>query len=434
VRLAQASPSTLCRQRRDNPAVPTVLIQLPGGVGVVRRDDGEIVITQDVGDGRGQPLFGRDDYRPVRMGLDAVRSIVAGLLPAGAVSVEVIDDRGVQVAAEVGGGVYAAILEQPDDHHQPAVCCRDGSGAPVPRPLPADWTRTEVTDAEEPCPACGAVAYDEVLPTDGSRGGRGGHGHDGPHQPNPITVCHVCGHEEGAGRSISRLRSIDDEPEDEKTAADRAARGRADQRIQKWYVDKLTLRGVAFPIYSAENWNLQIGDGFGTLAKLGGPAKSTGAEVSHLTIDHFTSDADRFTERARLKVMTSVDRAQFGDTPLDNARWVLAIWQHDSPMSWPQVSDAALKVWLAARDREQRAAVHTSTQTETLITIDGTREPFLTLTPPSGRWVAVRRHDDLTITIAGRDLDPTTLTLEPIPDPAARLLRPEPEQAPDQPA
>jgi hypothetical protein len=43
----------------------TVLIELPGGAGVVRRDDGKIVITQDVSDDRGQPLRGRDDYRPV---------------------------------------------------------------------------------------------------------------------------------------------------------------------------------------------------------------------------------------------------------------------------------------------------------------------------------------------------------------------------------
>lgn len=423
-------------QRRDNPGVPTVLIKLPGGAGVVRRDDGEIVITQDVGDGRGQPLRGRDDYRPVWVGLDEVRSIVAGLLPAGAVSVEVRDDRGASVAAEVGGGVYAAVLEQPNDHHQPVVCCRDAFGAPVPRSLPADWTRTAVTDAEEPCPACGAIAYDEVLPTDGSRGGRGGHGHDGPLQPSRITVCRVCSHEEGAGRSISRFGSTDNEPEDEKTAADRAARRRADQRIQKWYVDKLTLRCVAFPIYCAENWQVQIGDGFGTRGGLNsGPSKRTGAELSHLTIDHFASpDTDRFTERPRLKVMTSVDRSQFGDTQLEHARWVLAIWQHDSGTPWPQVSDAALKIWLAARDRERRAAVHTSTQTETLITIDGSPEPFLTLTPPGGRWVAVRRHDDLTITIAGRDLDPTIPTLEPISDPAARLLGPEPDESPDQPA
>lgn len=201
--------------RRDNPSMSTVLIELPGGAGVVRRDDGEIVITDDVGDDRGRPLRDRGDYRPTRMGHDEARSIVAGLLAPGGVSAEVLDDRGTRVPATVGGGVYAAILDQPGDGHKPVVCCRDPSGAPVARLLPADWTRTEVTDAEEPCPACGAVAYDEVLPTDDSRGGRGGHGHDGPHLPNRIVVCRRCGHEEGAGRSITRYGSADDDnPED----------------------------------------------------------------------------------------------------------------------------------------------------------------------------------------------------------------------------
>jgi hypothetical protein len=69
-----------------------------------------------------------------------------------------------------------------------------------------------------------------------------------------------------------------------------------------------------------------------------------------------------------------------------------------------------------------------------MITIDGTAQPFLRLSTPTGHWVAVRRHGDLTITIAAHDLDPTTLALEPIADPAARLLGPEPEEASDQPA
>jgi hypothetical protein len=45
----------------------------------------------------------------------------------------------------------------------------------------------------------------------------------------------------------------------------------------------------------------------------------------------------------------------------------------------------------------------------------------------TGRWVAVRRHDHLTITVAGHD--PSTIALEPMPDPAARLLGPQPEDA-----
>jgi hypothetical protein len=409
--------------------VSTVLIELAGGEGVVRGDDGEIVLTDDVRDGRGSPLDGRD-RRPVTGRLDAHRTLVGGLLPPGAVSAEVTDDVGTKITAVVGAGAYVAILYQPNDGHEPVVCCRNPAGQPVARPLPPDWTRTAVTDAEVPCPACGAVAYDEVLPTDGSRGGRGGHGHDGPLEPCRITVCRRCGHEEGAGRSILRFGSTDNEPSDQEAAAERLARRRAHQRIQKWYVDKLTLRGVAFPIYAAENWDIQIGDGFGTRGKLtSGPSKGTGDDVSHLTIDHFTSpDADRFTERPRLKLMTSVDDSQFGDTQLEHARWVLAIWQHDSHEPWPQVSDAALRVWLAARDRERRAAVHASTQTEKLITVDGTPEPFLTLTPPSGLGVAVRRHEGITITVAAHGVDPATITLEPIPDPAARLLGPEPQE------
>ncbi len=67
-----------------------------------------------------------------------------------------------------------------------------------------------------------------------------------------------------------------------------------------------------------------------------------------------------------------------------------------------------------------------ATQTEKLITIDGTPEPLNTLTPLSGRWVAVRHHGDLTITVAANDLEPTAIELEPIPDPPARLLGPEP--------
>jgi hypothetical protein len=217
---------------------------------------------------------------------------------------------------------------------------------------------------------------------------------------------------------------------DETAAAERRERQRAHDRTQKWYFDALTLRGVTFPIYAAENWRAQIGNGWGTLAKpVGAPSNSSGDGVTHLTVDHLSSvDGDRFTDHPQMKVTTSVDDAQYGDTQLENARWVLALWQHESQTAWPRVSDAALKLWLAARDRQQRAAVRAAIQTEQLITIDGTPEPFLTLTPPSGRWVAVRRHGHLTITVAANDLDPATIELEPIPDPTARLLGPAPDE------
>lgn len=82
--------------------MPTVLIQLPEGQRVIQRDDGTIVIAHDIDDDHGQPFWGRDDYRPLRTWLEEARSIVAGLLPPGAVSAEIIDDRGIRVAAATG--------------------------------------------------------------------------------------------------------------------------------------------------------------------------------------------------------------------------------------------------------------------------------------------------------------------------------------------
>jgi hypothetical protein len=41
----------------------------------------------------------------------------------------------------------------------------------------------------------------------------------------------------------------------------------------------------------------------------------------------------------------------------------------------------------------------------------------------------VGRHADLTITVAARDLGSTTITLEPIANPDARLLGPEPNDS-----
>jgi hypothetical protein len=397
----------------QNGSVPTVLIELPGGEGVVRRDDGEIVVTQDVGDDRGRPLRDGDRYLPVKTWLHHNRSLVGGLLPVGAVSVEVVDDRGTRVLATIGGGAYAAVLEQPNDGHEPVVCCRDAAGGPVRRPLPGDYPCARVDDAEEPCPACGAVDYDECVPTESWRGGRGRP--DGTTiAPSPIVVCRVCGHEEGEG-AITRFFSSDDE--DETTRAERIARVRAEQRAQRWYANKLTLRAVTFPIYAAEGWPAQI-NGSG----------SRGDELTDLTIAHTeTEDADLFDARPRIEVTTSTD--EFHSDEIAIARQKLEQWVHeevDRPHT-PDLSDAAITLWFRAVDRRRRAAALAAARSETQITIDGTAAPFLVLTTSSGRWVAVRRHDHLTVTIAARDLDPTTITIEAIADPAARLLGPEPE-------
>jgi hypothetical protein len=182
----------------------------------------------------------------------------------------------------------------------------------------------------------------------------------------------------------------------------------------------MTLRGVTFPIYAAETWPATItGSG------------SSGDDLTELTVGHHAEENDDPFTAPDLSITTLIRDAH--DTDLPRARRALEMWVHDDH-NHPQsegLSDAATKLWFAARGRDRRAAAAGASQTEQLITIDGTPQPFLRLSTPTGRWVAVRRHGDLTITIAARDLDRTTLTLEPIPDPAARLLGPEPEDAPD---
>lgn len=399
----------------QNELVPTTLIELPGGEGVVRREDGEIVVTHDVSDHRGQALRRGDSFRPVKTWLDGERSLVGGVLPRGAVSAEVVDGRGGRVAAVVGGGAYAAIIAQRVDGHDPVVCCRDAAGNPVRRPLPDTYPSAPVSDADELCPACGALDWEGCVPSESWRGGRPGPG--GMTIPSPIVVCRRCGHEEQEG-ALMRFSSSEDEDEDARAA--RIARARADQRVQRWYRNKTTLLGLTLPIYAADGWPAQIsGSGW------------NGADLTQLTVAHTsTEDADLAAERPRIAITTSTEKPFQGELALARASLEQCIHEEiviGHPHA-PDLSDAAITLWFREIDRRRRAAALAAAQSETNITIDGTPASFLMLSMPSGRWVAVRRHHDLTVTIAARDLDPAMLTIEPIPDPAARLLGPEPQE------
>lgn len=398
--------------------VSTVLIELPGGEGVVRRGDGVVVVTQAVHSDRGLPLRAGDIYRPVKTWLPGDRSLVGGILAPGSVTAEVVDDRGEWVAAGVGGGAYAAVLEQPNDGHEPVVCCRDATGSPVRRPLPADYPSTPVEDADVPCPACGAIDYEERVPTEHWRGGTPGP--DGTVIPNPMVVCRQCGHEEREGTFFGVGAACDDEDEAAREA--RAARAREHARVGRWYSNTMTLRALTFPVYAAEGWPAVIGG-----------SGSHGDRLTSLTIDHHdTPDADPYAgDRPRFEITTSREDSPVNDE-LRQARWTLHSWLQNKDAdarSWPESSPAAVSLWLAARERAVRGKVLAAVRSEQPVSIDGTPQPFLTLTAPSGHWVAVRHHSDLVITIAASDLDHARITIEPIADPAARLLGPRPTGA-----
>ena len=86
---------------------------LPSGAGVVRLD-GCLLVTDEVGDGGGRFLNEDDRFQPVNSSVKmrAAASSVVCSRPA-PVSAEAVDDRGVRVAAVVGGGAYAAMLGPP---------------------------------------------------------------------------------------------------------------------------------------------------------------------------------------------------------------------------------------------------------------------------------------------------------------------------------
>jgi hypothetical protein len=395
--------------------VATVLIELPGGEGIVRGDDGEIALTHDVTQDGGQPLQPCDRYQPIRLGLSDDRMLFGGLLPPGAVSAEAVEATGVRKAAAVGGGTYAVIFEdgQPSE---PALGYRDAAGAFVHRPMPAEYPHHPVCDAEEPCPVCGSVQYDEYFPTEDWRGGHGTKGTN-TYVPSPLVVCRVCGHEEQAG-GIIRFKRDDSADEDEVALAARMARVRAEQAKQRWYSDKITLAAVTFPIYAAEGWPARI-SGSG----------SRGDDLTHLVIAHAETQPDSmFIERPRIEITTSIDSYQPGELAVARDTFARGIEADSNREPTDGLSDAALTLWSHAARRRRVAGSYEAPVSESEITIDRVREPFVTVGVLNARWVAVRRHQDVTITIAAREIDPASLVIEPIADPTARLLGPEPAE------
>lgn len=390
----------------------------PSGAGVVRLDEG-LLVTGEVGDGGGSFLREDDRFHPVKSWVDAGRCVVGGLLPPGAVSAEAVDDCGTRVAATVARGAYVAVLEQPNDGHEAVVCCRDAGGNPVRRPWAGDYPSVRVTDAQEPCPACGAIDYDEYTPHEEWRGGRGSKV-DGSHIPNPVVSCRVCGHEEPEGTFFG-IRSEPDASEDEAARAARVARARAEQRKRRWLTGALTLRATEFPIYAADGWPAQLGG-----------SGSQGDELTEITIHHYDRPgADPLADdRPLLAITTKRDQRHPGDAPAE-ARRTLEQWirEEAGAVRWPDASRAAITLWLRARDRQIRAAALGAAWSKPLITIDGVATTGLMLSGPRGRWVAVAVHADLTIAVAGENVELASLRLQPIADPAVHLLGPEPPDA-----
>jgi hypothetical protein len=174
---------------------------------------------------------------------------------------------------------------------------------------------------------------------------------------------------------------------------------------------------VTFPIYTAEGWPARI-NGSG----------SQGDDLTHLVIAHAETLPDSmFVQRPRIEITTSIDSYQPGALALARDVFASGIEADANRRPTDGLSDAALTLWFRAARRRRVAGSYEAPVSETGIAIDGVRERFLTVGIPNGYWVAVRRHHDVTVTIAARGIDPASLIIEPIADPTARLLGPAPD-------
>jgi hypothetical protein len=362
---------------------------------IVRDPDGDLWLSDSA-----QRICGTrvSDYRPCHQGLSDDRTLLGGRLAPGAVAAEVIDDAGQRHEARTANGAWIAAVDQPIQGPLCPVCCRDAHGQPIAPPLPAGWARAPVLDAAEPCPACGGVEWDQVTPTDDSRGQRGTP--DGRMEPTPIVVCRTCGHEESIG-AITHFTRSEDEDSDELARRIEVARLRMREQQRE------QLASVDFPIYAADGWAA-------TMAGSGGSnGRTTRVRVAH------SGPAD---QPGRALQIETAENKRYRPSEYALARAELERWLHTDSSNLPtNRSDAGLTIAWRASDRERRQRAAIATRDQAPIRVDGKPELF-TILKSGQRWVAVRQRSAETLTLSANDVDPTTINLTPLVNPIDGLL------------
>ena len=189
--------------------------------------------------------------------------------------------------------------------------------------------------------------------------------------------------------------------------------------MQRWYENQLTLRAGTFPIYAVAGWPAQI-NGSG----------SRDGRLTDLTVAHFArEDADLSEDVPSIQITTSTEPLHGGALRIARLELERLVADEVEHQGNADLSDAAVTLWFKAHRRLRRGAALGAIRSDGQITIDGAPRTFLALTTASGRWVAVRRHENLTITVAARNVATDSITIEAIIDPDTRLLGPEPSDS-----
>jgi hypothetical protein len=344
-----------------------------GVAAVLREEDGSLWLTGYLSHGGGTCL---DDYAPRAEGLTGERAVQGGRLPPGAVEAIVIGLRGEELQPAVRNGAWLIVLDQPVESAIWPVRFLDAEGRVVAPPLPASWERTPVTDAEEPCPACGATTWDKVIPNDDSRGMRGSEA--GSMSPSPIVVCRRCGHEERVGTWIRAEADEDEDPEEIAHRVRAFERRIHEQKLQ-------AIESVTFPVFAPKGYGAEL-RGWGGVAG-----------VSHVELSS-TDPAGR----ACLTIETRLDRERFRSTEA-LARRAFEHVLHDEIDDWPHRSEPGMAIWMSAQEREREGRTALALRSKRRIHVSGAPVEF-SVVSEGRRWGAAARLDELNITISVRGL------------------------------
>ena len=347
-----------------------VVLGMPVGgrtVGIVRSAAGVLIFGGRVDSGGGAVLTGFEPLARVVEG----RTVVAGRLPPGAAAVAVIDDRGDEFEATVGGGVWVAVCGEAA-FSEPLVRFSDPAGSIVAPPFP-DGARRPVPDARESCPVCTAVAW---ILVDGAEEGfevrceRCG---------VPVFQGTVCVEDEYADDELDEDEDLEDDVDGSWRPAEAPA-------------------SVTFPIYAVA----------GRAASVGGRRGGRDAPVTAVDIRHAVEPALLRVSSRDGTEDAGVLRAGLRDRLADLIE--SDIWDD-------ALSDAALEVRTADAVRAARRRAARAVFEHRAFVIDGVAEPF-GFVAAGGAWTAARDHYGLQVTIEARDVDPATVVLERFADPS----------------